>query len=255
MSNADPLTLTALDFAAAIEWWRDAGVDCDLADDATDWLAEPVQAEPAPQTTKGTNPVHSPAEAPPPQKIDLLGPNPPADLSAFHEWWLTEPELDAIGLRGRVPPRGPAGARLMVLVMDPEQGDTERLLSQAQGQLLSRILGAMGIAEDQVYLASALPRHTPMADGAALAAQGFSKVLQHHIRLAAPQRLLAFGTNILPLLGHDAAQEPASLQNFNHEGYSVPLMASEGLDAMMAMPRLKARFWHRWLEWTGSNAQ
>lgn len=254
MSNADPLTLTARDFAAAIEWWRDAGVDCDFADDATDWLAEPVQAETAPQTS-AAKPGKTPVDAPDHQKIDLLGPNPPGDLSAFHEWWLSEPTLDAIGPRGRVPPRGPAGARLMVLVMDPEQGDTERLLSQAQGQLLSRILSAMGVADDQVYLASALPRHTPMADGAALAVQGFSKVLQYHVRLAAPQRLLAFGTNILPLLGHDAAQEPAALENFNHEGFSVPLMASEGLDAMMAMPRLKARFWYRWLEWTGSNAQ
>jgi DNA polymerase len=29
-------------------------------------------------------------------------------------------------------------------------------------------------------------------------------------------------------------------------------MAADGLDSMMAMPQLKARFWRRWLEWTGT---
>ena len=66
------------------------------------------------------------------------------------------------------------------------------------------------------------------------------------------QRVLAFGSNILPLLAHNAAQEPASLENINHEGFSVAAMAAEGLESMMAMPQLKARFWRRWLEWTGT---
>lgn len=240
---------------AAFDWWREAGVDYDFADNATDWLAEPaIAALTEGPTSKSATPV-SPAEAPPPIKIDLLGQDPPADLAAFRNWWMTEPTLDTIGPRGRIPPRGEAGARLMVLVMDPEQDDTELLLSGPQGRLLSRALAAMGYDETEVYLASALPRHTPMADGSTLAGQGFSEVLQHHIKLAAPQAVLAFGSNILPLLGHETAQEPASLKKIKHESFNVPLMAAEGLDAMMAMPRLKARFWSRWLEWTGTKAQ
>lgn len=252
MSNADPDTLTARDLAAAFEWWRDAGVDHDFADDATDWLA--VAEVPAEDAAPRPKPAAKPAveEAPPAQKIDLLGANPPQDLAAFREWWLSEPTLDSIGPRGRVPPRGDVGAKLMLIVVDPEQGDSERLLSQAQGRLVARMLAAMQISEDEIYFASALPRHTPMADGVALARAGFSEVLQHHIKLAAPQRVLAFGANILPLLGHEAAQEPAVLEKINHEGFSVPAMAAEGLDSMMAMPQLKARFWRRWLDWTGT---
>ena len=140
----------------------------------------------------------------------------------------------------------------MLVVVDPEQGDKDKLLSQAQGRLVTRMLAAMNISEDEVYFASALPRHSPMADGAALVGAGFSDVLQHHIKLVNPDRVLAFGANILPLLGHTAAQEPASLEKINHEGFSVAAMAAEGLDSLMAMPQLKARFWRRWLEWTGT---
>jgi len=34
-----------MDFAAATDWWRDAGVDLAFADDATDWLAQPAIAD------------------------------------------------------------------------------------------------------------------------------------------------------------------------------------------------------------------
>lgn len=240
--------------AAALDWWREAGVDCDYAADATDWLAAAAVLEAEKPASSPMSP--EPRAAPPlaVQESDLLGTNPPSDLASFRDWWLSEPMLDTIGPRGRVPPRGSAGARLMVLVMDPEQGDSETLLSGTHGNLLAKMLEAMQLHADEVYLASVLPRHTPMADGPALALQGFSKVLQHHIKLAAPQAVLALGTNTLPLLGHNAAQEPASLQNINHEGFSVPMLAAEGLDAMMAMPRLKARFWRRWLDWTGRPA-
>ena len=252
MSTADPDTLTTRDLAATIAWWRDAGVDCDFADDATDWLAEPeVTKEVMKPVAKAKSTTES-SDPPPPQKVDIIGPNPPSDLATFREWWLSEPTLDTIGPRGRIAPRGEAGAELMLIVIDPEQGDTDRLLSGPQGRLVSRMLSAMQIAEENVYFASALPRHTPMADGSALARSGFREVLQHHIKLVSPKRVLAFGTNILPLLAHETAQEPASLEKINQDGFSVPTMATEGLDSMMAMPRLKARFWRRWLEWTGT---
>lgn len=260
MSSADPDSLTERDFAGALAWWREAGLDFAFTDEATRWLAEkaqpsatPAAKPPAVPGARASRPARREAVDAPP--ADLLGPDPPTDLASFREWWLTQPGLDEIGPRGRIAPHGEAGARLMVLVMDPEEGDRDRLLSQSQGRLLSRMLDAMGIAPDEVYLASALPRHTPMADGTALAQRGMGAVLHHHVRLVEPQAVISFGANILPLLGHEAAQDPASLEKINHEGGSVPLLAAEGLDAMMAMPRLKARFWRRWLEWTGKRAQ
>lgn len=249
-----PTTPLAAEFDAALHWWRLAGVDCDFAEDATDWLAEPNVPQPqVPQDNQVARKAdeHVEAKSQNSERIDLLGKNPPADLEAFQRFWLEAPGLDAIGPRGRVAPRGPANADLMVLVIDPEERDSERLLGGPQGALLSNMLAAMGMGEDEVYIASALPRHTPMADTASLAAGGMDAVVLHHIALAAPRRVVAFGANIPPFLGHALAKDLSSLREINQKPESIPLLVNEGLDSLMAMPRLKVRFWRRWMEWSG----
>lgn len=251
--NAHVSSLAA-ELDAALHWWQLAGVTHDFAQDATSWLAvdEPEQALSAVREAAAkTAPVPAEPEPPKVERIDLLGPQPPADLEAFRTFWLEAPGLDAIGPRGRVTPRGPANAELMVLVIDPEERDDDRLLSGPQGRLLSRMLQAMGLAEDAVYFASALPRHTPMPDCAALAERGIDRVVLHHIALAAPKRVIAFGSNIPPLVGLGPTKDILSLREINQKPASVPLMVSEGLDSLMTMPRLKTRFWRRWIEWAG----
>lgn len=138
----------------------------------------------------------------------------------------------------------------MVLVPQPEEADRDALLEGPQGRLLANILAAMGLAEDAVAIAAALPCHTPMADLAGLAAGGMDAVTLHHIGLVAPQRLLVLGTGLAPML---AADEANGLREINHSTGKVPVMVSETLDALMDMPRLKARFWRRWMEWSAIN--
>lgn len=250
----------AAELHAAFEWWRMAGVDLEFVDYATDWLDRGGSivgedaAQHAPDAVSDQPPQSHLAQSTPVKntvtRIDLLGEAPPQTLSEFHEWWLNAPGLDAIGPRGRIAPRGPAHADLMVIVIDPEESDRERLLGGAKGRLLSQMLKAMGHDEDQTYIASALPRHTPMADTASLAAMGMDAVTAHHITLAAPKRLLAFGGNILPLIGHELPKDAPSLREINQTSASMPVMVSEELDSVLAMPRLKARFWRRWIEWS-----
>jgi len=249
---------------AALEWWRLAGIDSDFADDATDWLGanagvgelKSVDGLSAKATEPGRSApkeLHRPDDAPRQsavERVDLLGPNPPKDLTEFQEWWLSAPGLDAIGPRDRIAPRGPQGAELMVLVIDPEQSDKGTLLSGPQGRLLSRIIAAIGLNEDEVYFSSALPRHTPMADTAALAASGMDTITHFHVNLVSPQKVLAFGAGIPPLLGHALTNDLSHLREINRKPLPIPLLVSEGLDAMMAMPRLKSRFWRRWIEWS-----
>ncbi|NVE93911.1 uracil-DNA glycosylase family protein [Altererythrobacter lutimaris] len=237
------------EISAALEWWQLAGVDADFSDNATDWLAEPEPVAKPEATTPANKPsLAAEPPKPTPQEIpDLLGETPPADLAAFHEFWLQEPKLTPAGNAPRIAPRGVVGAKLMVLVATPETGDSQSLLSGAQGRLLAKIIAALGFAEDEVYLASCVPQALPLADGQELLSAGFGKVLAHHISLAAPEKLLVFGTNVLPLLQHDAAQQPESVHEYTANGSSVPLLVTEGLDALANMPRLKARFWRRWL--------
>jgi DNA polymerase len=235
---------------AAFAWWQEAGVDFDFANDATDWLEQETvpkaaRSESIPAISSG------PTEAAPTKdKIDLLGENPPQDLAGFHDWWLSDPALDPIGIRGRIAAKGPLNADLMVVVIAPEEADQQSLLSGPLGGLFDGFLRAAGVNRDEIYLASALPRYMPVADGNALVKAGYDKVLMHHIALASPKRVLVLGKNILPLLGHEAAQEPIDLENIHDGNRKFPLLVAEGLDSMQSMPRLKARFWRKWLDWT-----
>lgn len=262
MTSQHPSLAREID--AALGWWQAAGVDCDFADDARAWLADPVEhaADTAPQKrvsptlaasiADGGNiapPGAAPA-APPIAKHDFWGDSPPQCLAEFHQWWAECDDLGRGGLYPRIAPRGSVGARLMVVVSDPEAGDTETLLSGPQGRLLGNILKAMGLGPDEYYLASALPCHTPLADLAILAASGFDSVLEHHIALAAPQRLLVLGSAVAPMLNG------VNLQSLRHSNYVIgktPLMVNETLEAMLHMPRLKARFWRRWMEWSANS--
>lgn len=237
------------DITDALDWWREAGVDCDFNDSATAWLA--AAPSDAPERVKPLAPKRiepDPASAPPLGVIaaDAI----PQTLDAFTSWWMAEPALDHGRAGGRVPPRGPAGADLMVIAPEPERDDSDRLLSGPQGRLLDAMLAAMQIDPGRVYVASALPRHTPMADWEELGARGFAAVLARHIGLVAPQRLLVFGQNALPLLRGGPPNNDAALTSFNHEGRYTPLLAGRSLAALLERPRWKAGFWQAWLEWS-----
>jgi DNA polymerase len=258
----------AQEFEAALAWWHMAGVDHDFADDATTWLAPTAPAagsapdrlapaqraqQPAPASTATQDSAPralAPAAAPEAQRHDYLGDSPPADLAAFRQWWMEAPGLAPSPAFPRLAPRGDAGAALMVLVPQPEAEDREVLLSGPQGRLLTNILAAMGLEESAVYIAAALPAHTPMADLSALAASGMDAVTAHHVALVAPQRLIAFGTGLAPMLSATGDQ---SLGEINYRACKVAAIASETLDALMNMPRLKGRFWRRWMEWSATH--
>lgn len=237
------------EIAAAMDWWRDAGVDCDFGEEPTRWLK--VEEQPGTLAERGAAAASPPPAAAPPA-IDRAAW--PQDLAAFTAWWLSDPALDGGRTSGRVPPRGGQGAEFMVIVPDPEREDSAesggRLLTGPQGRLLDAMLAAMGIAPDAVYLASVLPRHMPMADWPALAGQGFGALLCHHIKLVAPRRLIALGSNILPLLGNDPAHNPAVLRDFSQDGMTIPLLAGKSLSALLERPRWKAGLWQGWLDWT-----
>jgi DNA polymerase len=258
--------------AAALDWWREAGVDCDFADVPRQWLADrpdpnAVQQRPAtPLPAAFTEAIAAAAAAPdtaPSNEEMRIGGEVsawPQDLAAFDAWWLSEPSLDNGHVEGRVAARGGVDADLMILVPQPEASDAgaQRLLSGAQGALLSAMLSAMGVGEDAVRLAAALPRHMPQPQWAQLDRQGLGSVLRHHVNLARPRRIIAFGGNILPLLGHALPQSPAVLTHVNQnsagsagntDSVTRPIMAMPDLGMLLERPRAKAVFWHHWLGW------
>ncbi|RXZ65957.1 hypothetical protein [Pelagerythrobacter rhizovicinus] len=240
------------ELAAAFDWWRDAGVDCDFAEDATDWLAPPDDQPPAKPAAAPARTATSPLAPPDKPSHAIVASRAvwPTDLAAFREWWLTSDTLDHGGVFPRVAPVGQARRALMVVVNQPEEGDHERLLSGPEGALLHGFLRAAGVEPETVYLASLLPRHDPAPDWPSIRSAGFGDLLAHHIGLAEPQRILLLGRNIPPLLGHDMTQGPAILPEFNQQGRSIPAMGAGGLADMLRSAKRRERFWRCWLDWT-----
>ena len=254
--------------AGALAWWRAAGVDYAFEDAPRGWLKppaanraapaspEPATAQTAPQKTSS----QTSTPATPAPQLGGARENWPTSLPAFQAWWLAEPGLDDPELTGfgagtpRIPPRGPARPQLMVIVPEPEACDSDHLLSGAHGRLLSAILPMLGLAEAEVYIASALPRPVPLADWPALARRGLGELLLHHVALVAPQAIIAFGANVLPLLGHAQPQNTTALPRVNHEGFSSPLLPVGDLAMLLERPAAKARFWQRWLEFSDPSA-
>lgn len=235
--------------AAAFGWWREAGVDCDLQDAPQGWLAAPA---PQQANDEAPPPALQVAAAPPPPP-ELPKPDRstwPQSLDAFAPWWKESDWLDHAPPEARVAPRGISSAELFVLVGEPEREDGEVLLSGPQGRLLDAMLAAMGLVDAQVYRASVLPRATPHADWAALAARGLGELACHHIALAAPKRVLALGSHILPLLGHDPANNLPLLTEINHGSGNIPMLAARDLAVLLERPRWKAGLWQSWLDWT-----
>jgi len=232
--------------SATLDWWREAGVDCAFLDTPQRWLAPPEGEAP----TASAATVAAPPPEPEPPRIGGDAENWPQDLASFRDWWLEEPSLDPVKGR-RLPPRGDRGAALMVLVPMPEEEDSEMLLSGRQGRLVAGMAEAMGVAPDRLYLASALPRYTLLPDWAALAREGMGEVLRHHLFLAAPERLLVMGLDILSLLEHDLAQESSAVGKIDIENNALPLLAGNAPAHLLDHARLRARLWRQWLDWTG----
>ena len=243
VTDKPPPSALTESIAAAQAWWREAGVDLMYHDEPQPWLTE--EARPAEAARAPVQPTPAPAAK--------LGGDPagwPQDLPAFRQWWLEEPTLDAGGLAPRIAPRGQAGAALMLLVPMPQADDRDSLLSGPEGRLLASLVTAIGRAPEHVYLAAALPRHTPAPDWERLSAGGLGDILLHHIRLAAPKRLIVLGTRILPLLGHDPAQGAPAVSELAIHGARVPMLTSYAPERLLGHARLRAGLWRAWLDWT-----
>jgi DNA polymerase len=225
---------------AALDWWREAGVDGDWVDAPQDWLAK---ARPA-RAVRAAAPDGIAAPALPGGGAAL-----PGDLAAFAQWWMNEPDLAPAGMQ-RIAPAGPEAPALMVVVPMPEAEDAERLLSGPAGRLLDGFLAAAGLSREQIYIASALPVRIAAPDWVALAEAGLGRVLIHHVTLVRPQRLILFGQNgISTLMGNGSPNNPTHLQSINHGDGMVPALWSYDLETIVARPALKAGLWSRWLDW------
>jgi DNA polymerase len=220
--------------ASALEWWRDAGVDCEIDDSPRDWLARP-----------GAPPV---AEQLPEQMREAVVESSilPATLEEFAAWRLgaAAPEAgwpgQALGTQGDV------ASGLMILVDMPDREDDAagQLLSGSAGALFDRMLAAIGRDRQSIYLAALAVKRPPAGRVSGETGQKLEVLIRHHLSLARPKRVLVLGNAASrAITGLDVAHARASLRTVKHEGGTSELVASFHPRFLLEKPAAKADAW------------
>ena len=145
----------------------------------------------------------------------------------------------------RVGPAGTPGAELMIVADMPDPDDTEagHLFGAETGRLFDAMLSAMGRDRTQIYYAPFSPARIAgridEKQGEALA-----RLMRHHIALARPRALILFGDETARwLIGPDALNNRGGLRSVEHDGGSVPAIATFHPRHLRRMPALKAAAW------------
>jgi DNA polymerase len=220
--------------ASALEWWRDAGVDCEIDDLPRDWLAR-VAAAPV-------------AERLPAQvgETVIAPPTLPTTLDEFVAWRLGSAAPEA-GWPGKaLGTQGDVASGLMIVVDMPDREDDAAglLLSGAAGTLFDRMLAAIGRDRQSIHLAALAVKRPPAGRVTEETGHKLEALIRHHLSLARPKRVLVLGNAASrAITGLDVTNARASLRAIKHEGGTSEVVASFHPRFLLEKPAAKADAW------------
>ncbi len=231
--------------ASALGWWADAGVDS-LADETVrDWLALPPRTAPVAAPVSDAlvpPPIAAPAPAAPAPSAATL----PNTLEGLHALLVEGDYIPNAAPPGRrVAPAGDPAAGLMIVADMPDPGDAEagHLFAGETARLFDAMLAAMGRDRTTIYTAPLSPVR-PVGRLDARQGEALGQLMRHHIALAKPRALILFGDEAVRwMIGEEALATRGGLRSVQHEGGSVPAIATFHPRHLRRMPALKAASW------------
>ncbi|MET0249743.1 MAG: uracil-DNA glycosylase family protein [Sphingobium sp.] len=168
----------------------------------------------------------------------------PTDWADFRSWLATDPSQPERRWPGApILPEGPLHAPLMIVTDMPDPADMAagKLLSEQAGSLFDAMLRAIGLARADLHIASLFLTRPPggMVETADLAAA--AERMRAHVAFAAPRRLLLLGDRTGSALAMSGSAD--GLRSFNHDGGTVPAVATIHPRLMLNRPAAKAECW------------
>ncbi|MFD1788696.1 uracil-DNA glycosylase family protein [Sphingomonas floccifaciens] len=218
-----------LDWAASarsvLDWWREAGVDVLVDDAPRDWLAAPPPPAPAIDATAA--PVVAAAAL-------------PDNLDAFLAWRVGDDAPEG-AQPGAVLAEGDPAAAIAIVV---DFADEHGLIGGVAGALFDRMLAAIGLSRESVYLV-ALTTARPLNDRLAPdMLPRLGQLTRHHLSLATPQRVLLLGQAASrAVVGTDGRSGPGILQPVNLNTVEIPAVSSLHPRFLLKQPAMKAEAW------------
>ena len=220
--------------ASALEWWRDAGVDCEIDDLPRDWLA---------RAAAPSNVERLPAQV---AEAAAASPKLPATLDAFAVWRLGPAAPEASWPGQALGTQGDVASGLMIVVDMPDREDDAagQLLSGNAGALFDRMLAAIGRDRQSTYLAALAVKRPPAGRVGEDVGRKLEALIRHHLSLARPKRVLVLGNAASrAITGLDVAHARASLREVNHDGGTSEVVASFHPRFLLEKPAAKADAW------------
>ena len=215
--------------SSALEWWQDAGVDVLVDEEPRDWLAS--RTPPA-----ETGPIADAVAAP----VEAL----PAALDAFIAWRMSGAAPEAAWMTPRVPPMGSPDAEWVIFTDMPEPDDSDALLTGPSGRLLDRMLAAIGLSRDAVYLASLAVARPLTGRIPSEQQERLVELARHHLSLLAPRKLLILGQTtscVLPETSDAAGFN--RIHEINHSGAIMRVLATYHPRLLIERPAAKSEVW------------
>lgn len=228
--GAEPLDDWQGTLASALEWWRDAGVDMLVDDDPREWL---IRAAPVAEAATASPAVTAPV-------VEQLADT----LDSFIEWRMGDAAPESSWMSPRFGPTGSADAEWVLLTDMPEPDDGDRLLDGAPGRLLDRMLAAIGLSRESVYVAS-LAVSRPMTGRIPPEQEArLIELARHHLSLLKPKKLLLLGQAASRVVAETNDPGHAdSIHAVNQFGAKTMVVATFHPRFLLERPAAKSEAW------------
>jgi len=232
---------SALDVAESLTgWWKLAGVDAAVSDEAVDWLvsdaADRAELTVAPVMNSASVAVVAAATIAWPSDIAqlkvMVGSGAPFPGNSYSSAY--------------IPPVGPDTAEIMVVSDLPDAGDAEAMESQSSDAaiLLRRMLAAIGVDMSHCYrtwLATTMPSTGEVPEDMLGATGDF---VRHQMHIIKPKSVILLGSSACKaLLDDDLMNTRVQMQNINHDGSNMVTLTTFHPRTLIARPALKAEAW------------
>lgn len=144
----------------------------------------------------------------------------------------------------RIAPSGPADAEWTVLTDFPEIDDSTTLMDGREGRLLDRMLAAIGVARESVYLASVATARPITGRIPPDQAARLGELARHHLSLLRPRKLLMLGRAAADILPETAGSIGANhIHAIHYFGGNTVAMATYPPRFMLDRPAIKGEVW------------
>ena len=225
-----------------LNWWQLAGVDYNYIDEPQSFLT-PLTPMPSVDVAADSRAPAAPASKNEPRKLGTL----PDTLDAFNDWLATTPALPGLHWsQHRILPRGKADSGIMVISDCPDGADFEQrqLFSGTGGKLLAAMLAAIDIKLDDVLLTPLSYTRPPGGRIDPDNGKLLTAIMQHHIKLVQPKRILLLGDKTSrALAAMDLREARGWLRNVNYDGGTVPAVVTFHPRFLLERPQFKREAW------------